>query len=372
MATTGGDASPRIKLPSLTPTLRLGTVLITALGALVCGVMGYSSAYALFLLSLLLTALGTVWPWVSIHGLRSRLEFFGDRAYPGQPVQAVLIVQNRWPWPVWCVVLSDSISETQADTLLWIDRLTPRRTQEFFLHLSPTRRGFFPRNPLCVACSFPFGLWKARRQVEIPVPMIVWPKPLAVDVEDVLGCDDRGALPHRVHRPGPDGEMVGVRPYRRGDGMRQIHWRQTARHDRLIVREFQQTVRPAAVIIVDTDLASYDMQEHQREQSIGLAAGLIERLSDLGGELTLLVDGRIHRHYGQTAKNSLLDALALVTDRDNPTFAHTMLKVPSLARGVPVLITGRRISQEHVEGLGPRVRTLVLSPQELQASGVGE
>ena len=34
-------------------------------------------------------------------------------------------------------------------------------------------------------------------------------------------------------RPGNEGDVIGVRPYRHGDRLRSIHWAQTARRDAL-------------------------------------------------------------------------------------------------------------------------------------------
>ena len=47
--------------------------------------------------------------------------------------------------------------------------------------------------------------------------------------------------------------MSGVRPFRAGDWLRHVHWAQTAKHDRLIVRERQATGRRSVELVIDVD-----------------------------------------------------------------------------------------------------------------------
>ena len=47
-------------------------------------------------------------------------------------------------------------------------------------------------------------------------------------------------------RKGIGQDYYGVREYVRGDSLRHIHWRSSARHGQLIVKEYQQEFRPTA------------------------------------------------------------------------------------------------------------------------------
>ena len=57
-------------------------------------------------------------------------------------------------------------------------------------------------------------------------------------------------------RPGTWGDVLGVRPYRRGDVLRRIHWPQSARHGQLVVCEVQAS-RPSVQIVLDTHPESH-------------------------------------------------------------------------------------------------------------------
>lgn len=51
-------------------------------------------------------------------------------------------------------------------------------------------------------------------------------------------------------RKGIGQDYFGIREYTRGDSLRHIHWRSSARHNRLIVKEYQQEFRPSAGLVI--------------------------------------------------------------------------------------------------------------------------
>ena len=46
--------------------------------------------------------------------------------------------------------------------------------------------------------------------------------------------------------------FAGIREYRRGDSMRHIHWRASARRDEWIVREYEQVENAELVLVLNT------------------------------------------------------------------------------------------------------------------------
>ncbi len=85
-----------------------------------------------------------------------------------------------------------------------------------------------------LACAFPFGLWTARRTIKNVMPLVVHPKQVKLSgVFEQAG----GALCLEGHgqRSGGSGDFLGLREYRTGDSIRDIHWAHTARLDRLVV-----------------------------------------------------------------------------------------------------------------------------------------
>ena len=96
-------------------------------------------------------------------------------------------------------------------------------------------------------------------------------------------------------RAGHWGDLLGVRPYRRGDPLRRVHWGLTARHGELIVREVQSNAVPRVQIVLDTRPAAHagSGPDGSREWAIRVAASLAEGWIDQGAEVELILDGKL-------------------------------------------------------------------------------
>ncbi|GAA2104395.1 DUF58 domain-containing protein [Actinomadura alba] len=144
------------------------------------------------------------------------------------------------------------------------------------------------------------------------------------------GATDRVWVHPPVHRlrgvPGgaisdPDGhrEAVqaggltfhGLREHVLGDDLRQIHWRSSARHGRLMVREYVDTSRPRVVVLVDQRAAGRDELDHVASAAASVLAVAVR--SGLGCELHL-TGGR--SGDGRSGSSAMLDLLAEMTPTD--------------------------------------------------------
>ena len=113
---------------------------------------------------------------------------------------------------------------------------------------------------------------------------------------------------------GSHGDVMGVRPYRRGDSPRRIHWGQSAKHDRLIVCELQTNARPLVQVVLDADPANHagDGADSSFEWAIRVAASLACGWLDEGAEVGFACAGvELPAAAGSLHKKRILDALAL-------------------------------------------------------------
>lgn len=108
--------------------------------------------------------------------------------------------------------------------------------QTTHLALVPPTRGWHAVPTLVVETVFPFGLFRAWTVWRPAARVLAWPRP------------EEGAppLPASAATPGAEsarrlvddgGEFDGVRPWRRGDTMRQVAWKKVARSNELVSRE---------------------------------------------------------------------------------------------------------------------------------------
>ena len=121
-----------------------------------------------------------------------------------------------------------------AGAATWCD--APAQGQAV-LHVSivPARRGWHAVPPLVVETVFPFGLFRAWTVWRPAARVLAWPSPETPPVSLPAAASSSGDE-HTARREAGS-ELDGVRPWRRGDTMRQVVWKKVARSGEMVSRE---------------------------------------------------------------------------------------------------------------------------------------
>ncbi|MBN1901478.1 DUF58 domain-containing protein [Candidatus Sumerlaeota bacterium] len=132
-------------------------------------------------------------------------------------------------------------------------RIDSRSTLELeYATICARKRGAYVLGPLKLVCSDPFGIHK--RKVELPVltDLLLYPQAPELTFFEVLG---EGTLSQvgieTLLRPGRSEEFIGLREYRKGDSPRRIHWRSSAHHQELLVKEFKEDIVTEVSLFLD-------------------------------------------------------------------------------------------------------------------------
>ncbi len=158
-----------------------------------------------------------------------------------------------------------------------------------------TERGHHHLDAFHAAVMLPFGITQGRRIDSRGFHFVVVPRIARVDR---IRLPERSRYQHGgvalASTTGESMELLGVRPYRHGDAVRDLHARSWARRGEPVVREYQQEYFSRVGVVLDTDLAAAG--EAQLEAGISLAAGVIACLGRGETLIDLLVTGdRLHR-----------------------------------------------------------------------------
>jgi uncharacterized protein (DUF58 family) len=183
--------------------------------------------------------------------------------------------------------------------------------------VTPLRRGVIRFDDLRLLLPDPFGLFQRCRKVKAPAAtLLVLPRRFPLPpIELPGGAAFKITGEANTNAIGTSGEFVGLRDYRPGDPLRQIHWKSWARTGRPIVKELEDTYYPRYGLILDT--LSCDRSDQQFEEAISVAASFAssidtsESLLDLmfiKNEAHLVTAGR-----GLERAEKLLEVLAGVT-----------------------------------------------------------
>jgi len=185
--------------------------------------------------------------------------------------------------------------------------------EEYSYPLTATRRGRHRVGPLLVRSLDPFGL--ARHDMAFSTSNEVAVAPRVHELGRLVGGAAGTSAEARTSRAGLVGQDdVLVRQYRRGDDVRRVHWRSTARTGDLMVRREEQAWQPATRLLLDNrrDAHAGDGPDNSFEWAVSATASIGLALLSFGATLDLSdADGVLDSHDNDRTvwAQRLLDAM---------------------------------------------------------------
>lgn len=334
--TTGSDGRPFSSQPA---GCLLGTfgLLVVFAGLLLAA--WYNQVVIVVVLGLLLSAggLSRLWSRFSLTGVRCQRFLSERRVFPGEHIELRLRLINHKPLPLpWIQMefetplkLSPDIplatgdngkpsSISKSTALLWYTRVNWKE------RLYCNKRGYYCLGPTTLTSGDIFGFYS--RQVVEPMIdyVIVYPRIYPIAQLGIPSLHPLGeTIAERRIFEDPT-RVIGVRDYDPRDSLRHIHWKASARRQKLQVKVFEPTTTLKVAIFLAVDSFRHDGGTDEEDLELGISAAasvanyLIERrssvgmfvnscLADSGQPVTLLP--------GSTAGQLLeiLEALAKVT-----------------------------------------------------------
>jgi hypothetical protein len=187
-------------------------------------------------------------------------------------------------------------------------------------------RGRFEIGPMTVRVSDPFGLVELGRSFRTTVPLTVTPRTVPLPTIPLGGAwTGSGDNRPRAFATG-SAEDVTVREYRRGDDLRRVHWRSSARVGELMVRREEQPWQSRATLFLDNRLQAHRGHgiASSLEAAVSAAASIAVHLSHRGFTVRLVTatgeEPSSAWHFRDADLNTgpLLEALAVVQSVQRP------------------------------------------------------
>jgi len=293
----------------------LGFILMTLVVAVAATNTGNNGLY--ILVSLFLGAL-------VVSGVVSRrnvenvaVELDGPaEIFAGVPVRFTLRLTNRGRLPRRALLVK--ISSAAAPILF--GRLDPGRPAERGVDLVFPRRGRRSIESLLLYSGYPIGLFRKGRVHPLEDERLVYPSPANVPYVPPDPREAEGGDP-RDRRRGRGAEIRNLREAGFGDDPRDVHWPQTARQGKFIVKERASEEGRDALVALDTHrpAGAGTAWDDAFEKSVSEAAGLALRLLTRGSRVGLLLGGSLMPPgSGPAHRRGLLRALALVEPAKEP------------------------------------------------------
>lgn len=175
-------------------------------------------------------------------------------------------------------------------------------------------RGDFEIGPMRVWVSDPFGMVELGRSFTTTVSLTVTPKVIALPPVPLSGeLSGSGENRPRSFASG-SAEDVTVREYRRGDDLRRVHWRSSARVGELMVRREEQPWQSRATIYLDNRRGAHRGHglASSVETAITAAASIAVHLTQRGYVVRLVTASGEESAHGWHERSGPLSAAPLL------------------------------------------------------------
>lgn len=302
------------------------------------------------LLGLVLSAavIARLWSRVSLANVQCQRIISEDRAFPGENIELKLRLVNNKLLPLPWVQIEDEIPYifnspefplrqgdellNKADSgfiskgasLLWYTGVSWR----YRLHCR--KRGYYKLGPLTVSSGDIFGFYPRSRTEPQSDHIIVYPVIYPVSKLGLPSLHPLGDTTAERRIFEDPSRTIGVRDYTFHDSLKHVHWKATARQQKLQIKVFEPTttLKVALFIVVESFTNEDSFNEEDFEMGISAAASLANHITKQGSQVGLFVNScladsgqsaRILIGSGENQLVCILEGLAKVTPRtSNP------------------------------------------------------
>jgi uncharacterized protein (DUF58 family) len=223
--------------------------------------------------------------------------------------------------------------------------LGPRSERSWLVRTPLTRRGHFRVEPLQIRTGDPFGFFESSAAVGTGVTVVVYPRIEALPLWKLpaANVDGSHAMPERTLQTTP--LATTVRPWAPGDAFNRIHWKSTARHGDIQVKEFDLEQTADAWIVLDLDRAGQIGRgdESTVEVAVRAAASVADKAIRENRAVGVTVNAhrlaQLPPDRGGRQHLKIMQLLAAVDgDGTSPLSEALVATVPRIRRGMTAVV----------------------------------
>ena len=337
---------------------------------------------------LLLTIVPIAWLWnkYALRGLHYERLFSERRAFPDETLELTLRVSNLKLLPVGWLQIEDQFplgvplldeellsphspqswgargasfgQLVTAFSLRWYQRVSRR----YQLHCP--RRGFYRFGPAHLKSGDLFGLFSQEGWQKKDDWLIVYPRVVPIAELGLLSKEPFGETKATQRLFADPMRTIGVREHQPGDSFKHIHWKATARQQRLQTRVYEPTTSFNLVIFLNVATFPKHWQGIDPallERAISVAASIASYGAEQRYIVGVIANGSVP-HSDQSIKvlpsrdprqlARILEALAAVTGFATSSIENLLLaESPKLPWGATLVVVTAIVSEELVATL---------------------
>ena len=248
----------------------------------------------------LLAVASRVMAFLWLRPLVCERELSADVVEIGGRVNVICRIRNRWPLPILWLFCQETLPEKMPVEGTWrrLVFIPPGRAFHLHYSLTITRRGCHAIGPMVLESGDVFGLFKhsrldRRRDFVTALPRYSVIEEVTLGRRRKLG----DFVAERSLFDDPT-SIRGIREYQRGDPLKRIHWKASARAGELRTKVCDPVTEAGATIVLDFHRASWAQARSPRpdlppeEIGIEIALSIARYLFDGGWKLGFFSNGR--------------------------------------------------------------------------------
>ena len=337
---------------------------LTLVSFLIAWNRGLALLYGLFSLLIALLLISYLMPHRQLRNIKVTRRITGDLT-AGRPGSITYRLET--PRTRYHVELVESLEFSEEEKQhFFLNKISGRTTCT--LQFNCRQRGCFQLQDILLSSAYPFGIIKISKHIETElVEILVFPKLFELNrIPMPLLADATTWGEVFIPQKGGRDEYTAVREYSHGDELNRIHWPVSARHQRLVVREYEKTDRPAMLVVLDCGKQFNVGRNHQStfEYAVSIAASMIRFASREGLQCFLVAHNDRWRELSIQAYSSDLYALYELLARLNAgsRYPYTSLVVQAHQRfpQANLIATFRLDSDPNPPDLSPNVTQIDL------------
>jgi uncharacterized protein (DUF58 family) len=278
---------------------------------------GWRVLYLLTYVLLTLFILSWFWTRYSLRKMVFRRTSSVGRVQVGETFDERLMLDNISVLPKLWVQIADG-STLPGHRAGYVASMGGRKRATWRARTVCRQRGHFQLGPVTATSGDPFGLFHRRIALTQPRDILVLPRVLPISnfVLFTGGLPGRGRSARRALHTTTN--VTTIRDYTVGDALNRIHWRSTAHHHTLMVKEFDLDPAMDGWIFLDLNesVQAGEGEDSTVEYGVTIAATIAAYLLRQDLSLGMIVNGT-HREFltldrGERQIERVLEMLAVV------------------------------------------------------------
>jgi uncharacterized protein (DUF58 family) len=320
-----------------------------------------------------LILISMIWAWLSVRWIVITRKTRSRRAQVGRFLEEAFVIQNRAFLPKLWIEVHDHSSLPGHRASRIVPAMGARSIYRWDIKTQCFSRGEFQLGPMSLTSGDPFGLYLAQRQLDAHSRILVYPATIQIPhFELPMGALSGGeAQRRRSHYVTTN--AAGVRDYVPGDSFNRIHWRSSARKNKLIVKEFE--IDPLVDIWLFPDFSSGSLIEAadiQRVDGYGPIISKDRGIPQSTEEYVAVITASLAQYFvnleralgfaaytpnrvihqperGSRQVTRIFESLAVARSRSNYSLAQMLtLETPYFTRGTTLIIVTSSLNKEWV------------------------